>query len=278
MKAKLLIIVLAASTGLGQAQMGQKLPSTPAAPAAPGAPAKPKTAPTKSDVMVTAPTTHPTTGLGPMIAPRPPIDVTGGALLSKWVKFTYQPSDRDPFISSSVVSPFVTETDLPEMLVPDQEALYRARSQIEDYITDNIEIQGVSTEERVSGYAVGNGGQILRPGRPLLVPVDTKAIEVLKTRLLKEGLSLGVEINGKITEPLTEPLTEKKDLLLKTRIIPGGYAYILETLRIEIQGEEKVVVFLSPLEINGEDRSEITKRFEGIKGVYQVGEIPIEPQ
>lgn len=197
-------------------------------------------------------------------AGRPPIDTSGAALLLKIPPFTYIPSERDPFISSTVISPFVTEEDLPEALAPDRELVRKARSSIEGMLEGLIEIRGVSTAERISGYAIGNGGQVLRPGRFLLVPLDTKSVETWKDRLLKNGVTLGVEINDK------ENSQNPTDLLIKTVATDQGFAYLLETLRIEIQGADGVVVFRSPLEVFGEDRTEIRKKFRSVKGVRQV--------
>lgn len=214
------------------------------------------------------------------------IDITGGALLSKLVKFTYQPSERDPFISSEVVSPFVTEEDLPELLAPDRETLNKARAMIEKHLIGAVEIHGVSSQAtgpapvpgrkgttraglpEAAGYAVGNNGQILRPGRGLLIPVDTKTVEEMRAQLLTSGLALGVEINGKVDS--------KGDVILKTVSNEGGFSYLLETLRVEIQGQDRKVIFLSPVIIDGETDREISKEFEGTKKILQVGEIPVE--
>jgi hypothetical protein len=215
------------------------------------------------------------------------IDITGGALLSKLVRFSYLPSERDPFISWEVVSPFVTEQDLPEILAPNKEMMESAAKALEAFIIRGISVLGVSSQttgpipileegnrEKIpeaAGYAISADGQILRPGRALMVPIDTGAIEEMRAAMVASGLGLGVMINGK---------TETGgDVVIKTVSHEDGFAFILETLRVQIQGEQKSVIFASPLvmeSLEGGPR-ELKIDFEGTKKIRQVGEIPVEP-
>lgn len=124
-----------------------------------------------------------------------------GKMYSQLVEFRYEPSQRDPFISSEVLTPYVTEDQLE--VVPDvnAEQIEKAITEIENTLKKKIEINGVSSGKIGVNYAIGNEGQIIRPGEYLFVPMEAEsqgAIEAATQAAVDAGAKLEGKIRGMI--------------------------------------------------------------------------------
>ena len=125
------------------------------------------------------------------------INLDEGVKMIKIIQHTYTPSQRDPFISHQVVSPFVTEEVIEETGEPAEEIKLPSKKEIEDWLTGDpkdpeatppmIQITGISTGDTGGGYAlantlsskngeVGYRNRVLKPGEIVKIPLDGNAL------------------------------------------------------------------------------------------------------
>jgi hypothetical protein len=169
------------------------------------------------------------------------IDASGGEAASKFslesarmynqlLSFRYTPSQRDPFISSIVVSPFVTEDEAPLELPADMEQVQQARKIIMEVVRRRIDISGVAYGKVGSSYTIAYSDQermvpqILRPGDYIVIdmsPDEQTAVD----DAYKLAAAAGVKLNLKVAN-------NRPALMLRVLAIDGN------TMEVENPGDE----------------------------------------
>lgn len=177
----------------------------------------------------------------PTVVPKPgekerlDLGEMGGTLLyKKLLKFEYNPSQRDPFVSHVVVSPFVTEEDLPPPVDIDKEKIKAAVGMVENLVKKKIQVGGISSGREGAGYAIGNEGQIIKPGEYLFITLEEKE---------QDEVTSAMNIANTAGMPLLVTTYKNK--------------IVVETKKVE----EKTVRFMSPVRAGSDAAGEITVEY-----------------
>jgi hypothetical protein len=168
------------------------------------------------------------------------LDLSTNLNYRKLLTFSYIPSQRDPFISSTVISPFVTEEDLNPEKEIDEDTIKKAQNKIEKIIGAQVQIRGVSTGKLGAGFAVSETGQIIKPGEYLLVEIA-------------EGTQQELEA--------TLAIAQTAGRILQIRQHAGNI--VLETKKVA----DKTVTFISP--VSNTEEGEITVEYQKRIGFQQ---------
>ena len=169
------------------------------------------------------------------------IEESGGETASKFslesarmynqlLTFRYTPSQRDPFVSYIVVSPFVTEDESPLEMPADMEQVDQARKMIVEVVKRRIEISGVAYGRVGSSYTIAYSDpekttpQILRPGDYIVVDMDPEEQSKVD-EAYKMAAAAGVRLSLKVAN-------NRPALMLRVLTIDGN------TMEIENPGDE----------------------------------------
>jgi hypothetical protein len=142
--------------------------------------------------------------LGAMDAPQTEESLEKAKMYSQLLTFRYAPSERDPFISSTVISPFVTEEEQTEITV-DADQVNQAKRMVEAVVKNRIFISGIAFGRTGANYVVvyGDGDpnsvtpQILRAGEYLLVelgPEEASMVDNAYQVALRAGAEMALKI------------------------------------------------------------------------------------
>lgn len=161
--------------------------------------------------------------------------------------FKYVPSKRDPFISSKVLSPFVTQTeeDISSLSLnsTEQTLIKKASSKIREFLKEKIQIGLVSYGVGGKNYIIANDSQIAGEGEKIKVDIsdmDPNLLEALGEKAL--------ELLSKIEK---DEKSGKQNLAIKLRKVTG-----------------RTVIFEDPLTKEGEIEKEFTKKIEAVVETY----------
>lgn len=131
------------------------------------------------------------------------INYSSGRMYSQLISFRYDPSDRDPFISSEVTSPFVTSANPEEeyALPPDDTArIQQAVEMIEDTLKNALrgQLSGVSSARIGFGYSMTKMGDVLRSGDIIPFDLQDQATRIMEAREMSasSGKNLEIAMNG----------------------------------------------------------------------------------
>jgi hypothetical protein len=144
-------------------------------------------------------------------------------MYSQLLTFKYAPSERDPFISSEVISPFVTEEEVVEVTA-DAEQIKQAKRIIESVVRDRVELSGIAVGKTGASYTIAYTDpdkmipQILRPGEYLLIELGTEDQSKVDGAY-KLALQAGAKLKLKVAE-------DRPALMLRLLKIDGKSAEI----------------------------------------------------
>lgn len=102
-------------------------------------------------------------------------------MYSQLLQFSYEASQRDPFVSPAVTSPLVVDDEfIDSQVTVDREKIRDVITQLQNYIKSRIKIQGISFGRNGAGYAIAliddaETNQVIRPGQYLLLPSNSDA-------------------------------------------------------------------------------------------------------
>lgn len=150
-------------------------------------------------------------------------------MYNQLLSFRYAPSQRDPFVSYIVVSPFVTEDETPLEMPADMEQVNQAKKMIVEVVKRRIDITGVAYGKVGSSYTIAYSDpnrskpQILRPGDYIVVDMDNDE-QTRVDEAYKMAASAGVRLNLKVAN-------NRPALMLKVLSIDGN------TMEIENPGD-----------------------------------------
>jgi hypothetical protein len=115
--------------------------------------------------------------------------LTGGKMYSQLITFRYVASQRDPFVSANVISPYVTVEEVTEKQEDkNPERIKQAIQRVEAILSRKIKVSGISYGKTGLSYALANETrltgekQVIRPGGYLLIETSPE-----ETRLLDEA-------------------------------------------------------------------------------------------
>jgi len=125
--------------------------------------------------------------------------------------FKYTPSERDPFISSSVISPFVTEEEQ-AAVTADAEQVNQAKRMIEGVVKNRIQISGIAFGRTGASYAVvytdpdpaAGVPQVLRAGEYILIelgPEEAGMVDNAYQVAARAGVNLKIKIADSYSKP-----------------------------------------------------------------------------
>lgn len=156
--------------------------------------------------------------------------IESARMYNQLLTFRYTPSQRDPFVSSIVVSPFVTEDEQPLEMPADMEQVEQARKIIVEVVKKRIEISGVAYGRVGSSYTIAysdpekTAPQILRPGDYLVVDMDADEQGRID-EAYRMAAAAGIKLNLKVAN-------NRPALMLRVLSIDGN------TMEIENPGDE----------------------------------------
>jgi hypothetical protein len=104
------------------------------------------------------------------------MDMSNAKMYGQLLNFKYDPSKRDPFINSNIISPYVSTEKQEE--TESGSKIEERKDTIRGILKKKIQIQGISYGAGTN-YALGNELQILSPGKNLVLKIAEKA-ELLK--------------------------------------------------------------------------------------------------
>jgi hypothetical protein len=176
------------------------------------------------------------------------INVASARMYNQLLTFRYSPSQRDPFISSVVISPFVTEDETPLEMPADMEQVDRARKLIISVVKRRIDITGVAYGKVGSSYTIAysdperSNAQILRPGDYIVIemsPEEQQAIDGAYKLAAEAGVKLNLQV-----------ASNKPALMLRVLAIDGS------TMEIESPGGDGsfTVSYKKQLEVDDKPR------------------------
>jgi hypothetical protein len=156
--------------------------------------------------------------------------VESARMYNQLLTFRYTPSQRDPFVSYIVVSPFVTEDEAPLEMPADMEQVDQARKMIVEVVKRRIDISGVAYGRVGSSYTIAYSDpekttpQILRPGDYIVVDMDPEE-QTKVDEAYRMAAAAGVKLNLKVAN-------NRPALMLRVLAIDGN------TMEIENPGDE----------------------------------------
>lgn len=151
-------------------------------------------------------------------------------MYNQLLTFRYTPSQRDPFVSYIVVSPFVTEDETPLEMPADMEQVNEAKKMIVDVVKRRIDISGVAHGKVGSSYTIAYSDpnrsipQILRPGDYIVVDMDPEE-QGRVDEAYKQAAAAGVRLKLKVAN-------NRPALMLRVLAIDGN------TMEIENPGDQ----------------------------------------
>jgi hypothetical protein len=148
-------------------------------------------------------------------------------MYSQLLTFKYTPSERDPFISSTVISPFVTEEEKNE-ITADAEQVNQAKKMIQGVVKNRVKITGIAVGRTGANYAViysdpepaTAAPQVLRAGEYILIELGPEEAAMVDNAY-QVAAQAGVQLNIKVADGY-----EKPALMLQILRIDGRVAEI----------------------------------------------------
>ena len=144
-------------------------------------------------------------------------------MYNQLLTFKYAPSERDPFISSDVVSPFVTEEEQIEVTA-DAEQVNQAKKMIEGVVRNRIQLSGVAFGRLGANYTVayadpeGMIPQVLRPGEYILIELGPE-----EAGMVDNAYQIAVRAGGNLKLKIADS-HDKPAIMLKLLKIDGRTA------------------------------------------------------
>lgn len=145
-------------------------------------------------------------------------------MYNQLLTFKYTPSERDPFISSTVISPFVTEEERAEVTA-DAEQVNQAKKMIQGVVKNRIKITGIAVGRTGANYALVYSDpdplsavpQILRAGEYILIELGPEEAAMIDNAY-QVAAQAGVQLNLKIADAHDTPAIMLQILKIDGRI------------------------------------------------------------